>query len=233
MRTTADHHKSSQHPNNHEVKIMGSIIHYNHVDAITGTTIHQSDVDYGDPQDTRERTYAIITNFESKHGREAWYSISQPTCLAEAYGPKVEDWKAATQYQLELMLENIVKPLELAKLRSYVELNTSEGMYGFNIDVWYEPHTHKAQEAQESQEAQPTQTTATTQRVDVVDQKNTTTSTISPATMTVTGNTQAPVATQKPVIPVIPAISRPDMQRVVNHNMYNTQRPNHSHQGRK
>lgn len=205
---------------------MGSIIHYNHVDASTGTTIHQSDVDYGDPQDTRERTYAIITNFESKHGREAWYSISHPTCLAEAYGPKVEDWKAATQYQLELMLENIVKPLELAKLRSYVELNTSEGMYGFNIDVWYEPHTHKAQE---SQEAQPTQTTVptvptvTTQRVDVVEQKNTT-----PTTMTV--NTQAPVATQKPVIPVI---SRPDLQRVVNHNMYNTQRPNHNHQGRK
>lgn len=122
---------------------MSTIIHYNHVDtaSTTGNTrIDPTQIDYGTPEEDKQRTYAIITNFDSKHGNEAWYSISQPQLQQHSYGKQHEDWREQIQQALEMMLEQIVKHLELEKLRNYVEVNTTTGMYGFNIDFWYESH---------------------------------------------------------------------------------------------
>ena len=67
-----------------------------------------------------------------------------------------------------MMLEQIVKPLELEKLRNYVETNTTTGMYGFNIDFWYESHTPEQKPAvthneEDPKSAKPIQAQATQQ----------------------------------------------------------------------
>lgn len=152
---------------------MSTIIHYNHVDTASNTRIDPTQIDYGTPEEDKQRTYAIITNFDSKHGNMAWYSISKPQLQPHSYGKQHEDWREQIQQALEMMLEQIVKPLELEKLRNYVETNTTTGMYGFNIDFWYESHTPEQKPAvthneEDPKSAKPIQAQATQQAKPVI-----------------------------------------------------------------
>lgn len=96
-------------------------------------------------------TQEIVTNFESQHGNKAWFAVSKPQRLDFVHGPEYENWNEAVLDTLETMLERIIKPLGVDKMRMYMETRTAQGQFGFNLDFWYEKEEKKPQ-----QQSQPT-----------------------------------------------------------------------------